>query len=630
MMRMRWLSLSLALVLTAPVAEARTLLEYKHYRALSIDLLGRMPTRDEIATFEKPEFDLDKWIDAQLDARGYSERLTRIWMDTLRLELSAVIQIRPPSTTLRRVMIQGPDGPLYVYFRPGQRRSREATDGDFCLTRDEAGVQVPNNKPQIGMPVTVKQPVLDANTVLVKPWWLYRDFRNAVPVLHYGTTWTTPDAGFEPADDLLIDADGKNKTTSIRVCKEEAQNGDNGTVYVSGRKAQKGPPPYGRLKPLPADDAWAKAHKGEPIACRSGVAHAVSNDCGCGPGLERCLPWEGLKKGDSAFVSASRVGLGVEQPFDRVEQSSSEWTKLWLAQEASTYLGRVFRDDRDFREVLTGRGTWINGPLAQFYRSSTGPVLGKTKAFGLVDDGEPLFDPAMVPIPLLPHDLSTWERVESRGPRAAGILTMPVFLEKYATRRARGAAIYSAFLCKTFVASPTVKLEPSNDPNLMTRPGCSTCHSTLEPLAAWFSRVAEGDFRWLPDGAMPLQNEKCKVDASGKAPPFCKDHYDPAFSTKEYGVLRGAYASQAHAQAGPVGVAEEIAKSPELASCVVERVTSAFLGRPVGSEDAALVASLRDVLTSQGYRMRPLVRALVKSKAYRDANDLASDAWRTQ
>jgi hypothetical protein len=605
----RFLPLSLALLTLALIPEtanARTLLEYKHYRALSIDLLGRMPTRDELAAFEKADFDLDRWIDTQLDARGYTDRLTRIWMDTLRLELSNVIQIRPPSTMLRRVMIQGPDGPLYVYFRPGQHRTRDATDGDFCLTKDESGIKVlPNqNKPQQGMPVTVTKAILDANTVLVKPWWLYRDFRSAAPVLHYGTTWTTPDAGFEPAEDLLMEADGKSKTVAVRVCKEEAQAADSGVVSAR------------------AKNPWAKQHKGESIACRSGIAHAVSTECGCGTGLERCLPSEGGKKGDTAFVSASRVGLGVDQPFDRVEQSSSEWTKLWLAQEASTYLGRIFREDRDFREVLTGKGTWINGPLAQFYRSSSGSGVGKMKQYGLGDDGDPLFDPGQVPIALLPHDLSTWERVESRGPRGAGILTMPVFLEKYATRRARGAAIYSAFLCKSFVASPNVKLTPSNDPNLMSRPGCSTCHATLEPLAAWFSRVSEGDIRWLPADAMPLENAKCKLDALGKAPGACRDHYDPAFSTKEFGLLRGAYASKSNADVGPIGAGEEIAKSPELASCVVERVTSAFLGRPTGSEDAALLATLREVLTTQGYRMRPLVRALVKSKAYRDANDM--------
>lgn len=619
-------SLPILLAVTAlslPASAAKNLDDYKHFRSLSIDLLGRMPSRAELEQFEKDDFDLDRWIDQRLDEKGYAERLTRVWMDVLRLELSPVLQLRPPSTVLRRVMVKGPDGaPIYVYYRPGQRRLRDATDGDFCFTRDEAGITIPPNKPQInGEPIAMKQALLDANTTLVKPWWLWRDYRSATPVLQYGTTWTTAEAGFEPADDLQFEADGKTRVAAIRVCKEEAQAAENGTVYASGRKPQPGPPPFGRLKPLPLDDAWAKQHKGESLACRSSTALSASADCGCGPGLERCMPWEGLRKGDSAFVSASRVGLGVDKPFDRVDQSPSEWTKLWLAQEAATFLGRTFRDDRDFRELLTGKGTWINGPLAQFYRSPNGPTVGKGKPFGLVDDGEPLFDATQVPLGLLPHDLETWERVESRGPRAAGLLTMPVFLEKYGTRRARGAVLYSAFLCKSFVAPATLKLEPSNDPNLMTRSGCSTCHATLEPLAAWFSRVGEGDFRFLPAGAMPLENPKCKVDASGKAPGFCRDFYDPAFSTTGFGLLRGAYASKAHAEAGPAGAAAEIAGSDDLASCAVERVAGAFLGRQLGPDDATMLATLRETLKTNGFRLRPVVRALVRSKAYREAND---------
>jgi hypothetical protein len=67
---------------------------------------------------------------------------------------------------------------------------------------------------------------------------------------------------------------------------------------------------------------------------------------------------------------------------------------------------------------------------------------------------------------------------------------------------------------------------------------------------------------------------------------------------------------------------------PEFATCAVERVTSAFLGRPLTSDDAALVGSLKDTFVKEGFRMRPLVRALVRTSAYRAANDLSSDIWR--
>jgi len=616
-----------ALAAFAPgVAHAgdKTLEDYRHFRAITLDLLGRMPTRDEIAAFEGASFDLDAWIDQQLERPAYVDRLTRVWMDVLRLEVGPALQFRPPSTSLRRVTILGPDGKsLYVYYRPNQRRVREATDGEFCLTKAETGLSFPPNKPNVGTAVAVKQEALDAATVLVKPWWLYRDYRSAAPVLRYGDAWKTPDVGYQPIAELLLEADEHTPTVSVRVCKEEAQGADSGTVYATGRKPQKGPPPFDRLRPLPLDDAYAKANAGKPIACRAGAAVSLSVDCGCGVGLERCYPGEGFKRDGKAFVMPSKTPLGVDLPFDQSEQSPSDWMKLWWTQEAVRFLGKVFRENRDFREVLTGRWSTVNGPLAQFYRSNAAANSGKTRAFGLVDDGEPLFDPGAVPVGLLPHDVGTWESVADRGPHAAGILTMPAFLTKYASRRARGAALYASFLCKSFVAGD-VMLMPSTEPNLMKRPGCATCHATLEPLAAYFSRVVETDWRWLPEGAMPTLDPRCKLDAAGKAPGFCRDYYDPAFSSTTEGFLRGAYASPAHAAGGPALAGAELAAAPELGTCVVERVAAGFLGRALDPDDATLVATLRAAFVDGGYKIKPLVRSLLRSPQYRSANNLAS------
>ncbi|MGZ5970079.1 MAG: hypothetical protein ACXWP4_20545, partial [Polyangiales bacterium] len=60
---------ALATIAASPRAEGSTkkLVEYRHFRALSIDLLGRMPTREEIAAFEADNFDMDAWIDRHLE-----------------------------------------------------------------------------------------------------------------------------------------------------------------------------------------------------------------------------------------------------------------------------------------------------------------------------------------------------------------------------------------------------------------------------------------------------------------------------------------------------------------------------------------------------------------------------------
>ena len=181
-----------------------------------------------------------------------------------------------------------------------------------------------------------------------------------------------------------------------------------------------------------------------------------------------------------------------------------------------------------------------------------------------------------------------------------------MFLAKYASRRARAAALYSAFLCKSFAAEHA-ELPPSDEPDLMVRPGCSSCHATLEPLAAYFTRVEETTWTYLPASRFPIENPVCKLDAAGKMGHSCRRFYDPDFSSKERGVLRSAYASEDHAERGPAGAAADLTSMPEFASCAVQRVAESFLGRSLRDDDQALLRSLRDLFVARGYRMRPLV-----------------------
>ena len=255
----------------------------------------------------------------------------------------------------------------------------------------------------------------------------------------------------------------------------------------------------------------------------------------------------------------------------------------------------------------------VNGPLAQFYR-----FLASATCCGAAADlgyGEPapLVEPAAIPEALAPVDTATWLPVADRGPHAAGILTMPIFLTKYGSRRARAHVAYNAFLCRDFVAE-AVRLAPSSEPDLTKRPGCSTCHQTLEPMAAYFTRVMESDWTFLPADRLPMAHPQCSKPKG--QPGACKTIYDPAFAA-----LRGAYASAANAEAGPAGLGEAITRSPEFAPCVAETMAQSLLGRPLAPEDAAWKAELARGFVDGGYRMRALVRAIVTSPRYRDAND---------
>jgi hypothetical protein len=637
---------ALALCTLAPPAHAatRTLDDYRHFRALSIDLVGRIPTRAELAAFEQDDFDADAWIASQLKGPGYVARLRQIYLDLLRLQVGSSFQFVPNVNKLNRATIKGPNGnDMYVYFRRNQRRTRLETDGDFCMTPSETGLVFqktgdPTPYPPNGAHA-VTQAVLDANTVVVKPWWLYADYKSKTPTqLYDATTWAASHPGFVPAAALLTEPDG-SPTTQIRVCKEEASEPATGTIFAPGNPSNTFP--GGRAIALPTDSTFAKTNAGQPIACGVDVSLTSSADCGCGRGLERCNPGVDMAFDPKGFKIPSQQPLGLDDPTDGTEQAVSAWWRTWWGEEASRFLSYIFAEDHDFREVLTGKYTLVNGPLTQFYASrAPATCCGQAVNFGY-SEPDPLFDPKGLPA-LAPHAAADWQVVSDRGPHAAGILTMPIFLTKYGSRRARAHVLYNAFKCKDFIAG-NVTLKPSTEPNLMIRDGCSTCHATLEPLASYFSRVLENDWTYLPPDKFPILNPACKVDANGKfTSSKCNNYYDPAFADMTQATLRGSYpdtytngaygmpGAKNHSDDGPPALGAELANDPDFPACVAENVASAMLGRRLTDDDAAFKQHAAETFVSSGYKMSALVKEVVSSSRYRAANNLTPSAWRKE
>lgn len=598
---------------TTGAAAQPSLRDYKYLRALSIDLVGRMPTRQEIAQLERDNFSFDAWIDDKLGGRGYAERLRTVYMDRLRLEVHRTVTFEPDAVVLRRQLIIGPDGPLYVYFRKGQRRVDEATDGTFCLTAAQTGLRIAASGAPTGTPSVVPRAALARATVRVRPWWL--------------------DAASDlaAAQGLLLEADGSTPTTEVVVCKEEAQAALFGTVLATGRVTRPSagtPPPHGRAEHPPIDSPFARANGGTPINCTTAGGLSSAADCGCGERLERCLPLTSWARGVPSFTAPSLVPYRLEHPYEVADQRVAYLHRLWWTQEAVRFLDRLLTEDRDFREVLTSRATVINGPLAQFYRSTASARCCGIGAYLGYVEPQLLFEPARVPA-LHPGAMTGWTVVEDRGPLASGLLTMPVFLVKHATRRARANAIYETFLCKSFVAGTTA-LEPSDEPNLMRRPGCSACHAILEPMAAFFARIAEFDWTYLPPEYFPARSAQCALQDNGALPRDCREHYDPVFSTADSGALFAAHASEANADAGPAGLAAQVVGSPRFARCVCQTMAGAFLGRPMVAGDDPLLDRLTDAFVDGGYRMTALVGRLVREDVYRRANNGTPAAWRSR
>src|SRR5581483_7462589 len=115
---------------------------------------------------------------------------------------------------------------------------------------------------------------------------------------------------------LQLEPDNATPTTAVRVCKEEAQWSPIGSIYVSGRtKNAAGPPPYGRLDFPPLDSSYATQNAGKPIQCNTATGLSLAADCGCGVGLERCMPGAGVGFDNPAFVFPTRLPLGEDAPF---------------------------------------------------------------------------------------------------------------------------------------------------------------------------------------------------------------------------------------------------------------------------------------------------------------------------
>jgi hypothetical protein len=586
----------------------RSVEEYRYLRALSIDLEGRVPSRAELAAFERPDFDLDAFIERKLHGQGYVDRLTRIYMDALRLEVSPLTLFTPSASTLFAQTIRDDRGALVrVFYRHGQRRTREATDGDFCLTSAESGIDPTKPVASDALP-RVSRDVLDKATVLVRPWWLYRDYRKANPQERIDQAWT-PSRYFQPAKDLVLQPDGKTPIVDLRVCREEAQTAARGTLWVSDRDATHVPVVPRRRSALPFEDPYARKHKGEAIECATTLGVSASIDCGCGPGLERCMPQ--VADYSLTFSLPSREPIGLEGAFGFGANHLTHYERWWWRAEVIAILGHVFGEDRDVRELVTGRYSYVNGPLAQFYRYiEPASCCGNERPLGMMTETDPLFDPSRLPSVAV-NDADTWSLVEDRGPHAAGLLTTAAYLHKYASRRARAAAAYTGLLCKNFIAD-SAAAPPSRDPNLMVRPGCANCHAVLEPLAAYFSHVKEGATTFL---SLPTENPQCRV-SDGRLIGFCPDYFDPDFSTATSGLMRGAYASREHADAGPAGLGAMLAASPDYQRCAVDRVASSFLGRPLNPDDDALRDRLLTKFAEGGNRMRALVRAVVLDPSY--------------
>jgi hypothetical protein len=321
---------------------------------------------------------------------------------------------------------------------------------------------------------------------------------------------------------------------------------------------------------------------------------SVVNDrgCGCGPEMRYCLT-----AGANGTEAAVRAAL-VEEPLRIFED--------------------VLRSGGDYFDALRTDHTFMNGPVAHYYRYTTAGVT---------------FEPAMTAIPDIAWSDSTWRRVERSEPHS-GVLTTLLFLMRFASHRARANRYYTAFLCQPF-ESPAEGLPPatdpcSSDPNLATRCGCASCHERLEPAAAHWGRWRfNGTFGFLDGTALPLHNASCETCTGSRCSAFCNQYYITernATNADELAMWRGTLhaaawrtdAEVATIDEGPSALLEREGAEDALGRCAARSLAQHLLGRELSAEEGlSWLPELASDFAASGNDFRELVRAIVRDPRYR-------------
>lgn len=332
------------------------------------------------------------------------------------------------------------------------------------------------------------------------------------------------------------------------------------------------------------------AFNGRSCSAHEGVGR---KECGCGPNLRWCQ---------------SRP----DETLDAIRNA--------LADQLLQFMHRVVAAGRPYTDVLTARDIVVNGPLSHFLRFQSGTLIG---IYGRTDQA--------YPVPVVPfNEKDKWIEA-TREANHAGILTMPGYLLRFATNRARANRFYNAFLCTEF-QGPKDGLplggDPCNsEPNLQERCGCKVCHQVVEPAAAHWGRWAESGYAPLRPSAFPETNPDCAApDAANNG--MCRQFYlykpghakEDAYKGKLLSYVFATEEMKANIAKGPIAIARKAIDSGAFARCTTRKLWGWLLGRAPLAQQDTKIEEIADVLRENKYRVQRVVRAIVKSKEYRQAS----------
>ena len=239
-------------------------------------------------------------------------------------------------------------------------------------------------------------------------------------------------------------------------------------------------------------------------------------------------------------------------------------------------IAMVIRDDRPWDDVLRTKDGPVNGPLAS-YIASYGQMFLKVsppESYPKRADEEAFKSPDLDSLN------PTWA---FRGNSHAGILTTPAFHLVTNGRRAKFNRAYTSLLCKEFIIPPGVKQVPSDETELTRKPGCQSCHTTVEPGATLFGR-------WPGLGTNNY-------------------FYDNSASAFANAQLWGQNASDT------TGVAQILSNAKEFNECAVKRAFEFVVGRPMEpDEKSTMLPLLTKEFIANKKKVWPVMMKIIDSK----------------
>jgi hypothetical protein len=218
-----------------------------------------------------------------------------------------------------------------------------------------------------------------------------------------------------------------------------------------------------------------------------------------------------------------------------------------------------------------------------------------------------------------PAGASGWQEARYQDGRpAAGVLSTTALWQRYQSKgdnanRARANAVARLLLCDDYLDTPIIldadavaSFVTDAEASIASNPTCQGCHVTLDPLAANLFGFynAEDPSNLTEERTYRPENEGLWEEHAGQPPGFY-----------------GAESS------GLADLGAQIAADPRFRSCMVHTLWEGMGQRRATDADWSELQALMAVFDEEGLRVKPLIRAMALSDAWRAASfvDPATD-----